>query len=256
MARLFGQPDAGSESARRSISLQDYGVKVFVGQVFNHDYLWFSATEISKRSETIPVLHNYALTYALGDFSYWQGPPTPQYESDLEQIQLYALPSVSESATRTRLTYNAVNSRTLRTDDKPSNVNAPDLGQRTYIDPVFDTRAQSAGGFTIYVFAYDGVRPKSLFRLGKKGAALRARWAEIDQPRAVMQDTPVEPTHPVNPLDIGGEVITYEPVMMPPHLLLRRTQIQKDWFVFAELDRTYHRIHVPKRVMMRLEEHA
>jgi CRISPR-associated protein Csc1 len=236
------------------ISLQDHGVKVFVGRVFNHDYLWFSTTEISKRSETIPVLHNYALTYALGDFSYWQGPPTPQYESDLAKIRLYALPSASDSATRTRLTYNAVNSRTLRTDDKPSGVNAPDLGQRTYVDPVFGAQAQSISGFTVYVFVYDDARPKSLFRLGKKGAAMRARWTEVQQPRAVIRDAPVEPTHPVNPLDVGGEIVTYEPVMMPPHLLLRRVQIQKDWFVFAELDRFYHRIHVPKRVLTRLEE--
>jgi CRISPR-associated protein Csc1 len=254
MARLFGQPDAEPESARRSISLQDHGVRLFVGRVFNHDYLWFSATEISKRSETIPVLHNYALTYALGDFSYWQGPPTPRYESDLDRIQLYAVPSASESATRTRLTYNAVNSRTLRTDDKPGSVNAPDLGQRTYVDPIFDTHTQPDRGFIVYVFVYDGTRPKSLFRLGKKGAALRARWTEVNQPRAIMRDAPVESTHPVNPLDVGGEVVTYEPVMMPPHLLLRRAQIQKDWFVFAESDRSYHRIHVPKRVLTRLEE--
>jgi len=254
MARLIGQPEAEMETARRWISLRDHGVRLFVGRVFNHDYLWFSATEISKRSETIPVLHNYALTYALGDFSYWQGPPTPRYESDLDQIPLYALPAASDAATRTRLTYNAVNSRTLRTDDKPANVNAPDLGQRTYLDPVLDT--QPGKGFTVYVFTFDEANPKSLFRLGKKGAALRAHWIEVDQPRAVMRDAPVEPTHPVNPLDVSGEILTYEPVMMPPHLLLRRTQIRDDWFVFAELDRTRHRIHVPRRVLAWLEESA
>jgi CRISPR-associated protein Csc1 len=251
MARLPGQPNVAPESLRRSVSLQDHDVMLLVGRVFNHDYLWFSANEISKRSETVPVLHNYALTYALGDFSYWRGPPTPQYESDLDQIRLYALPSVADSATRTRLTYNAVNSRTLRTDDGPGSVNAPDLGQRTYLDPVLDV--QPGKGFTVYVFVFHGEKPKSLFRLGKKGAAVRAHWAEVDQPRAVLRDAPVEPTHPVNPLDVSGEILTYEPLMMPPHLLLRRTQIQDDWFVFAELDRAHHRIHVPRRVLARLE---
>lgn len=251
MGRLIGQPDAEPVAARRRIPLQDYGVRLFVGRVFNHDYLWFSSTEISKRSETTPVLHNYALTYALGDFSYWQGPPTPQYESDLDQIQLYALPAESDSSTRTRLTYNAVNSRTLRTDDGPGNLNTPDLGQRTYLDPVIDT--QPGKGFTVYAFTFNDARPKSLFRLGKKGATLRARWTEVDQPRAVLHDAPVEPTHPVNPLDVSGEILAYEPMMMPPHLLLRRAQIQNDWFVFAELDRTRHRIHVPGRVLARLE---
>lgn len=251
MGRLIGQQEAGPETSRQWASLRDQNLRLFVGRVFNHDYLWFSATEISKRSETTPVLHNYALTYALGDFSYWQGPPTPRYEADLEQIQLYALPAVSDSATRTRLTYNAVNSRTLQTADKLGSVNAPDLGQRTYLDPVFDT--QSGKGFTVYVFTFDGANPKSLFRLGKKGAALRARWTEVDQPKAVLCDAPVEPTHPVNPLDVSGEILTYEPMMMPPHLLLRRTQIRDDWFVFAELGGTRHRIHIPRRILARLE---
>ena len=253
MSRLFGQPEAEAEPARRSITLRDYDVRLFMGRIFNHDYLWFSSTEISKRSETVPVLHNYALTYAIGDFSYWQGPPAPQYESDLKKIRLYALPSASEFATRTRLTYNAVNNRTLRTDDKPGNINAPDLGQRTYVDPVFDAQTQPGAGFVIYVFVYEGDKPKSLFRLGKKGAAIRAKWTEIEGARAVLLDEPTEPTHPVNPLDVGGEVVSYEPAMMPPHLLLRRAQIRRDWFVSSSLEKDFHRIHVPRRVLERIE---
>ena len=48
------------------IRLADHGVRLFAGRLYNHDYLWFSSTEISKVSTTLPVIHNYALTYASG----------------------------------------------------------------------------------------------------------------------------------------------------------------------------------------------
>ena len=43
-------------------------IRLFVGRLYNHDYLWFSSTEISKVSATLPVLHNYALCYALSGY--------------------------------------------------------------------------------------------------------------------------------------------------------------------------------------------
>jgi CRISPR-associated protein Csc1 len=234
---------------RRPVALNEHGIRLFAGRAHNHDYLWFSGYEISKLSATRPILHNYALTYALGNFSYWIGPGTlPRYEEDLAQIFLYALPALAESATYTRVTYNAVNSLTLRTDDAPRGINSPDLGYRTYLDPVWDNGdVRFPNGFQVYVFTFDGNSPRSVARLGKKGAAVRFRWEEIPAPRAVFREEPTQPTHPINPLDVGGEVVAYDPIMLPPHLLLRIAYIRNDWFVFQER----HRVHVPKRVLAR-----
>jgi CRISPR-associated protein Csc1 len=237
---------------RRAISLHDHGVRVFSCRLYNHDYLWFSSHEISKISTTLPVLHNYALTYSLGDFSYGISHDTaPHYAQDLERISLYATPATASSYSRTRITYNAVNSRSLRTDDAPRGINSPDLGWHNYIDPVYagDDRSAQQLGFACYVFTFEGQQPKGVARLGKKGAAVRIRWEEIESPVAVWREEPIRPTHALNPLDISGQVTAYEPVGIPPHLVLRTAEVRADWFVLAGP----HRVHIPVRVLKRCQ---
>jgi len=236
----------------QSISLQDYDIRVFACQLYNHDYLWFSSYEISKLSSVLPVIHNYALTYSLGDFSYgisWDS--VPHYEEDLVRIPLYTTPAIAAFWTRTRITYNAINSLSLCTDDAPRGINSPDVGWRNYIDPVYptDDRAAKQLGFAFYMFTFDGRQPKGVTRIGKKGAAVRVRFEEIEVPRAIFREEAVRPTHSLNPLDISGQVTSYEPISLPPHLLLRTAEVKKDWFIFAGL----HRIHIPRRLLRRCQ---
>jgi len=236
----------------QAILLNARGIRLFVCRLYNHDYLWFSSYEISKLSTTLPILHNYALTYSFGDFSYGVSRETvPHYEEDLACIPLYATPALATAWSRTRITYNAVNSRTLCTDDAPRGLNSPDIGWRNYLDPVY-LRHERAGeelGFYCYLFTFKGQQPKGVTRLGKKGAAIRVCWEEIMEPRAVFRDEAIRPTHPLNPLDISGETVSYEPVMIPPHLLLRTAEVRNDWFIFDGR----HRIHLPKRVLERCQ---
>lgn len=236
-----------------AISLRDVGIRLFACHLYNHDYLWFSSSEISKQSTTLPIIHNYALTYSLGDFSYGISKnASPQYDADLRHIPVYATPALSTRWSRTRITYNAVNSCTLRTDDAPRGVNSPDVGWRNYVDPVYpkDEREAELIGFFCYLFTFDQRVPKGVTRLGKKGAVVRVRWKEIENPLAVFCAEPVRPSHPVNPLDVNGQVITFDPISIPPHLLLRTSEVSDDWFVFNG----GHRVHVPKRVMIRCQE--
>ena len=217
----------------KPIFLNNSNIRLFVGRLYNHDYLWFSSNEISKVSITIPVIHNYALSYALSSYSYgvYTG-STPRYFEDLPKMSLYATPAVAEVSSRTSITFNAINSLTLRTDDGP-NVNTPDLGRRVYLDPVTaQTYAKPAPGFHFYVFTYDGFNPPGVVRLGKKGAAVRIVWQEIMDATAYYKESPVMPTHPVNPLDVSGNVFEYDPIAIPPHLLFRIARITNDWFVF------------------------
>jgi CRISPR-associated protein Csc1 len=80
-------------------------------------------------------------------------------------------------------------------------------------------------------------------RLGKKGCPIRLEWEEISSPIAVFIETPVRPTHAVNPLDVQGELLSYEPLSIPPYLILRVAEIRRDWFVFSNK----HVIHIPRR---------
>jgi CRISPR-associated protein Csc1 len=242
----------------KPIRLADYGVRVFAGRLYNHDYLWFSSTEISKVSTTLPVIHNFALTYALSAFSYaayWRN--TPNYAEDLAQMPLYTTPAVAERAARTRITYNAIDSLNLRTDIDLA-INTPNLGWRVYLDPVYAPRdkPRAEQGYTFYAFVFvkehqarfGDSRPQSVFRLGKKGAAVRVWWQEIPNPLVQYREEPVRPGHLINPLDVSGQVRAFDAIAIPPHLLLRSAEIANDWFIFT----TGAPVHLPKRVRERI----
>ncbi len=226
-------------------------LRVFVGWLYNHDYLWFSSSEISKVSVTLPVLHNYALCYALAHYERGVSTgSTPQYATDLAAMPLYVTPAEAPLAQRTVITFNAIDSVTMRTDIKP-NVNTPDLGKRVYLDPMYEPAGveQPIKGYRFYAFSFDRRVPRSVTRLGKKGCPVRVRWTELLHPVANWSNEAQQPTHPVNPLDISGQLLRYEPVSIPPHLLVREAEIGQDWFINS----AGHRIHVPKFVLTRLK---
>jgi len=237
-----------------AIRLHERGVRVFAGRLYNHDYLWFSSNEISKVSTTQPVLHNYALCYALSQRSYrvYVG-SVPRYVEDPDgefgAMPLYATPAHAVEVSRTTITFNAVDTLTQTTGDSKT-LNTPNLGKRVYLDPLWERMddARPRKGYEFYVFTFDGYHPPSVVRLGKKGAPVRLRWEEIPAPVAIFREEQQRPTHLINPLDVSGRVVSYDPVTIPPHLLLRTATLAEDWWVF----RDRHAVHVPKRVLERI----
>lgn len=227
------------------LNLNAQGIRLYAGRLYNHDYLWFSSFEISKTAATHPLIHNYALSYALSGYSYgvYLG-TTPRYAEDLNAMPAYATPArPQEPAARTRFTQNAVNSRSLRTDDAPRGSNSPAIGWRLVLDPIWHNGLPNLVGFTFYLFVRGSYRPPAVVRLGKKGCPVRLEWKEIAPAVAIKTDTAIRPTHAVNPLDIQGEIISYDPLPIPPHLIFRVAEIRNDWFVFSD----EHIVHVSRR---------
>lgn len=228
------------------IDLGSRGISLYAGHLYNHDYLWFSSFEISKTAATWPLIHNYALSYAISGYSYgiYFG-STPRYFEDLQAMSAYVTPArPTHTVKRTRFTQNAINSRTLRTDDAPRGSNSPALGWRLVLDPVWRDQGQDdLMGFSFYLFARDGFRPPSVVRLGKKGCPIRFEWEQITPAVATFSERVVCPTHAVSPLDVAGVILTYDPVAIPPHMVLRTAEIKDDWFVFSGL----HVVHVSRR---------
>lgn len=232
-----------------SINLNQRGVRLFAGRLYNHDYLWFSSTEIGQVSTTLPVLHNYALSYALSGISWALSPPLPQYQTDLERMRIYATPSEARvPAMRTSITYNAVDAWTLRTDIGP-NVNTPNLGTRVYLDPTFEAVDREDRGYRVFAFVFSGSAPPGVFRLGKKGAPIRARWREVEHPQAEFHEDHQQPSHLLNPLDVAGTIIRFEQIAIPPHLLLRSAVVSMDWFIRVEREV----VHLPRLVRKRMQ---
>lgn len=242
----------GSRLVPEPIDLNASGIRLFQGRLMNHDYLWFSSFEISKTAVTLPYLHNYALSYALSDFSFGVSTPvTPQYAADLARMPLYCTPAEGHGTRRIRITQNALNDLTGRTDDGPGGRNTPDLGQRIVLSPMHpEPDEEVARGFRFYCFTFNGSRPRGVARLGKKACTVRIEWKEILTPVAQFSEAVIPPTHPVNPLDVAGRVATYEPISIPPHLLLHHVAIAHDWFVLS----AEHRVHVPIRVLERRQQ--
>jgi CRISPR-associated protein Csc1 len=236
-----------------TINLRQTGIRLFHGRLYNHDYLWFSSNEISKVATTQPFLHNYALCYALSQRSYrtFVG-SVPRYAEDPEgefgAMPLYATPAKTLNIERTTITFNAVDDRTLTTGDSKSS-NTPNLGKRTCLNLLWERldHPRPNLGYEVYVFTFDGYFLPGAFRLGKKGSPMRARWEELPDPVATFQEDTAQPSHVINPLDVSGQFISYEPVALPPHLLLQSVQLAYDWFVIHG----NHRVHVPKRVLVR-----
>lgn len=231
------------------VDLNGRRLRLYAGRFYNHDFLWFSSFEISKTAATLPLVHAYALSYAISGYSYglYFG-SRPRYDEDLAAMPAYATPARPVGpVARTRFTQNAVNTRTLRTDDAPRGSNSPAIGWRLVLDPVW-FRPDDVGatlGFSFYLFARDSFHPPAVVRLGKKGCAIRFEWEEIRPAVAVLSEETVKPTHAVNPRDIQGEIVSYDPQTIPPHLVLREAEIRKDWFVFS----SGHRVHLPRRLV-------
>ncbi|MBX9685301.1 MAG: type I-D CRISPR-associated protein Cas5/Csc1 [Candidatus Obscuribacterales bacterium] len=224
-------------------------LRVLVGEMHNHDFLWFSSFEISKTATTAPILHNYALTYAVNGFSHgtYRG-CSPRYKEDLALMSSYATPALPlGQAKSTRFTQNAINSKTLRTDDAPGGKNSPALGWRIALDPTW-TGTDVETGFKFYLFAEDSFKPASVIRLGKKGCPIRIQWTEIAGAEAIFCENPVVPSHAVNPLDVAGNIVSCSPLAIPPHLVFQRAEIENDWFIFNNK----HKIHVPSRWLDRV----
>lgn len=229
------------------LDLNTQGIRLYAGRLYNHDYLWFSSLEISKTAATSPLVHSYALSYAISGYSYgvYVG-NTPRYKEDLASMPAYATPARSLApVSRTRFTQNAVNSRSLRTDDAPRGSNSPSLGWRLVLDPLWRSNGvpEPLPGFFFYLFAKAEFRPPSVVRLGKKGCPVRIEWEEIVRAVATFVEGAVRASHAVNPLDMQGEVVSYDPVPIPPHLIFRVAEIRRDWFVFSG----EHRVHLPRR---------
>lgn len=234
------------------IYLEEVGYSLLEGRLYNHDYLWFSSTEVAKVSSTWPVIHNYALSYSLSQYShgFYKG-NCPCYEEDLALMPLYATPAISFFATRTTITLNAIDDLTLRTDTG-GKINSPNLGKRVVMDPYFELlrdRCRPRGGYSFFCFVSEGYRPPGVTRLGKKGSPVRIYWRRFESPRAFFQEEAVVPAHPVNPLDISGEVLSYEPIVLPPHMLFRRAEIRNDWFVNAD----GRMVLLPQRIRQRFK---
>ena len=235
------------------IRLADHGIRLFYAVLEAHDFLWFSSYDVSTVSSTEAVVHNYALSYALSRFE--RGvvlAQKPSYEEDLAQMPFYATPADlllrgNPFAGKVKQTWNALDTRTQQTQDPDfKKRNTPMIGTRIVIAPMTK--------FFFYVFTLNGERPPGAIRLGKKRAPCRVHYDEITKAVARYNDRTFTPSHLINPLDVRGDVEIFNPINIPPHLLLRNARLRNDHVVTHREKHAYHTIHMPQRILKEIED--
>jgi len=218
------------------------GVRASLLVVRLDDFLWFSSSEWGGDNETIPVLHGYALSFALsGRERVVSAGGVPSYDQDLEAIDVYCTPGrlIARPSSRQRgvFTFNSVDNPTQLTQ-------ALRIGEKVN-DPKFGKRQVLLPGLRFELVAFtrrEAVLPR-VFRLGKKRSPIVVEAHEdVDVRRASERDG--APDHAVSPADVTGRVVRCVPCPIPPHMVFERAEIEND--VFATAGRRL--VHIPARV--------
>lgn len=209
------------------------------------DFLWYASHEWGGDNETAPVLHNYALSFALSRTDrIASSDGLPRYDEHLEPLDVYCTPgrivAGSGARLRTVLTFNSVDNPTQLTQ-------AMRLGEKCN-DPKFGKRTVLVPGvrFEFVAFTRRGFALPRIFRLGKKlSPVVREQTEEVVGDVFEQEgDSELVPTHAINPLDVSGTVSHAVPRIIPPHMVYERAGIRSDAFVRSGR----HVVHLPKRV--------
>jgi len=226
----------------------DESVRIFRAVIRLDDFLWFASYEWGGDNETAPLIHNYALSFALsGQDRVDTGGGVPNYDEDLRSIDVYCTPARLmplrlKHGQRTVLTFNSVDNPTqltqaLRVGEK---VNDPKIGKRQVLLPGLR--------FQLFAFTRRGAVLPRVFRLGKKRSPVVVE--ECEQLRVTLFKGSETTCHAVSPLDISGKVVRCVPRAIPPHLVYEWASIEDDTFL-----RTAHGVvHLPERVRNWLSE--
>lgn len=200
-----------------------------------HDNLYYATREIGRLYETEPVLHNYALCYALGlvdskryattvpaenSYRYFCSEQVPLYEAHLtplNQQRIYVTPARAVRHAAVLNTWKYADNR-YHVEMQKTQKNIPSFGRAKEIAPESE--------FECFVIAAQPLTLPRWIRLGKWMSKAKVTLQELPQPkRRVTGEFLCR--HPLNPLDVmfSNSVISYDTINMPPVSLIRNVRM-------------------------------
>lgn len=206
-----------------------------------HDSLYFATREIGRLYETEPILHNYALCYALGlvdnkqyattvpeehSYRYFCREQMPKYSEHLTPLneqKIYVTPGRSLFHTSVLNTWKyASNNYHVKTEKTQKNI--PSFGRAKEI------AVESQFEFFILSDKLLDLPPWKWIRLGKWMSKAQVIFEQL--PTIKLQQGKFTCTHPLNPLDVmfTNQVFSYDVINMPPVSLIRNSQIQGQYY--------------------------
>jgi CRISPR-associated protein Csc1 len=198
-----------------------------------HDHLYYATREIGRLYETEPILHNYALCYALGlvdsdryatrapeahEYRYFCPEQVPQYEehlTPLNQQGIYVTPARSVNHAAVLHTWKYANNH-YHVEMEKTQKNIPSFGRAKEI------AAESQ--FECFVISTPTIALPRWIRLGKWLSKAEVTLSPPLEFKHHTSDFICE--HPLNPLDVmfTHQVISYDTLNMPPVSLIRNVR--------------------------------
>jgi CRISPR-associated protein Csc1 len=231
-------------------------VFIYRCQLELHDSLYFATREIGRLYETEPIIHNYALCYALGlvdsqiysttlaeehSYRYFCPEQVPKYEehlTPLNQQQIYVTPARSLNHSAILNTWKYANNN-YHVEMEKTQKNIPSFGRAKEI------AAESR--FEFFVISQKELKLSKWIRLGKWMSKAEVTVEPLPKPK--IAEGIFTCTHPLNPLDVmfTNQVISYDVVNMPPVSLIQNVQMRGQYYQFEGIQN----LQIPVRIEYR-----
>lgn len=204
-----------------------------------HDSLYFATREIGRLYETEPVLHNYALCYALGfvdsdrhsttvpeehSYRYFCPEQVPKYEehlTPLNQQGIYVTPARAVHHTAVLNTWKYANNN-YHVEMEKTQKNIPSFGRAKEIAP--------ESQFECFILSEQPLTLPRWVRLGKWASKAEVRIEALPNVRSAKGEFTFP--YPLNPLDtmFTHQVLSYDTVNMPPVSLIRNIHLRGHYY--------------------------
>ncbi|MEH2289246.1 type I-D CRISPR-associated protein Cas5/Csc1 [Nostoc sp.] len=231
-------------------------VLIYRCQIELHDSLYYATREIGRLYETEPIIHNYALCYALGlvdsqiysttvaeehSYRYFCPEQVPKYEehlTPLNQQEIYVTPARSLNHSSILNTWKYANNN-YHVEMEKTQKNIPSFGRAKEI------AAESK--FEFFVISQKELKLPKWIRLGKWMSKAEVTVEKLPKPK--IAEGIFTCTHPLNPLDVmfTNQVISYDVVNMPPVSLIQNVQMQGQYYHFDGIQN----LKIPARIEYR-----
>lgn len=220
-----------------------------------HDSIYFATREIGRLYETEPIIHNYALCYALGlvdseiysttvadehSYRYFCPEQVPKYEEHLTPLNeqgIYVTPARSLSHSSILNTWKYANNN-YHVEMEKTQKNIPSFGRAKEI------AAESL--FDFFIVSEKSLKLPKWIRLGKWMSKAAVEIKEVRESKRSQSETEFIFPYPLNPLDVmfTHQVISYDVVNMPPVSLIQNVKMRGHYYEFD-------RLKIPGRMLYR-----
>ncbi|PIG90761.1 type I-D CRISPR-associated protein Cas5/Csc1 [Gloeocapsopsis sp. IPPAS B-1203] len=230
---------------------------IYCCQLELHDSLYYATREIGRLYETEPVLHNYALCYALGlvdsevyattvveehSYRYFCPEQVPKYKEHLTPLNrqgIYVTPARSIEHTAMLNTWKYTNNN-YHVEMEKTQKNIPSFGRAKEVAP--------ESLFEFFVICQKEIQLPKWIRLGKWMSKAEVKQLDYLEVKPSTTEENFTFPYPLNPLDamLTHQIISYDVVNMPPVSLIQNIQIQGHCY-------QYEQLQIPARMQYRFQ---